>query len=480
MAFPVRSLAVALAAVTLIRLAVAATVPLAPDETYYWVWSHALAGGYLDHPPMVALWIKAGTSVFGQTALGVRLLGPLAAAIASWMLFDAGRALFPGTKAGVVAAVLINASLLLGVGSVIMTPDSPLLFFWTATLWAMARVAAAKGRNEGGWWWLTAGIAAGLALDSKYTALFLWIGIGLWNVLIPSSRLWLRRWQPWAAAAAGFALFVPVVLWNAAHDWAGFVKQGGRVQDWQPSRAIGFLAELAGSQIGLATPLVWLLCMAGLVAAVRRWRDPRWALLAALSLPPVLVFVQHAFGDRVQGNWPAIIYPALVLAAGGLAIQDRWWKGAALLGFGITALVYAQATTGLLPLPPRFDPVAMRLKGWDSLARQVETVRRTVGASFVAADGYAVASELAWWLPDDRIVGVDARWRLFALPQIPLGGEVGLLVVDSRRTDAPDPAEWSGVEQVGGAERPGSGMAGFTIYRVTGRRGGSDKSILTQ
>jgi hypothetical protein len=36
-------LAAALAAVTLIRLAIAATVPLAPDETYYWIWSHALA-----------------------------------------------------------------------------------------------------------------------------------------------------------------------------------------------------------------------------------------------------------------------------------------------------------------------------------------------------------------------------------------------------------------------------------------------------
>jgi hypothetical protein len=38
-----RGLISALAAVTLIRLVVAATAPLAPDEAYYWVWSHALA-----------------------------------------------------------------------------------------------------------------------------------------------------------------------------------------------------------------------------------------------------------------------------------------------------------------------------------------------------------------------------------------------------------------------------------------------------
>ena len=406
-----KALAAALAAVTLIRLVVAATAPLAPDETYYWVWSHALATGYLDHPPMVALWIRAGTLLAGQTALGVRLLGPLAAALASCMLFDAARLLFPGTRAGVVAVMLLNASLLLGVGTVIMTPDSPLLFFWTATLWAMARIAA----GGPGVWWLAAGVFGGLALDSKYTALFLWIGVGLWVLLVPAVRPWLRRWQPWAACAIGFLLFAPVLAWNAAHGWAGFVRQGGRVEDWRPARAVGFLAELIGGQIGLATPLVWALCMAGLVVAVRhawRSRDPAWSLLAALSLPPVLVFVQHAFGDRVQGNWPAIIYPALAIAAGGLRLRGRWWIGASALGFAITVLAYVQAATGVIPLPPRLDPIAMRLAGWDGLAAQVEAFRDASGATFVAADGYGLASELAWWMPPGTtVVGTDDRWH---------------------------------------------------------------------
>ena len=190
-----RPLAAALAAVTLVRLVVAAMVPLAPDETYYWIWSHALATGYLDHPPMVALWIRAGTLLLGQSALGVRLLGPLAAALASWMLFDAANVLFPGRKPGLVAAMLLNASLLLGVGTVIITPDSPLLFFWTAAFWAVTRVAV----GGSGVWWLAAGLAGGLALDSKYTALFLWVGVGLWVLLVPAVRPWLSRWQPWAA-----------------------------------------------------------------------------------------------------------------------------------------------------------------------------------------------------------------------------------------------------------------------------------------
>jgi 4-amino-4-deoxy-L-arabinose transferase-like glycosyltransferase len=464
---PVKILAAALAAVTLLRLVVAALAPLAPDETYYWTWSHALAGGYLDHPFMVALWIKAGTLVAGPTALGVRLLGPLSAAVASVLLFDAGRVLFPGSRAGVVAVTLLNASLLLGVGTVIMTPDSPLLFFWTATLWAMARVAA----GGSGLWWLAAGVFGGLALDSKYTALFLWVGIGLWALLVPAGRMWLRRWQPWAAGAVGLLLFAPVVAWNAAHGWAGFLKQGGRVGDWQPARALGFLGELVGGQVGLATPWVWVLCMAGLVAAVRqawRSRDPAWSLLAALSLPPVLVFVQHAFGDRVQGNWPAIIYPALVVAAGGLGLSSRRWVGASVLGFAITALAYVQAVSGVIPLPAKRDPIAMRLAGWSGLAAQVEALRTSSGAAVVAADGYDLASELAWEMQGGvRVVGTDAWWRLTTLPRVDLGGQTVLLVTDARRTGPADPALWSGVQRVGVVTRPGAPSAGYAVYRAT-------------
>ena len=33
--------------------------PLVPDEAYYWVWSRHLAGGYFDHPPVVAYMIRA-------------------------------------------------------------------------------------------------------------------------------------------------------------------------------------------------------------------------------------------------------------------------------------------------------------------------------------------------------------------------------------------------------------------------------------
>lgn len=468
--------AAALAAVTLLRLLVAASTPLSPDEAYYWVWSRALAPGYLDHPPMVALWIRIGTLLAGDSAFGIRLLAPLSTALGSVLLAQAGEMLFPGRRCGVVAAALLNATLLVGVGAVTMTPDTPLLFFWTATLWALARLM--RGGNDA-WFW-AAGVFAGCALASKYTAILLIGGVFLWLLAIPSLRRRLREPAPWIGALLSFVVFLPVLLWNAIHDWASFAKQGGRAGAWDPARAVQFLAELIGGQIGLATPLVFAICLAGIIAAARgawRTRDPAWTLLAALTLPPVLLFLQHALGDRVQGNWPAIIYPAA--AIGGAALTGRFWTRlrvpAVALGAAITLVVYLQATLSPLALSPRIDPT-MRLAGWPGLAASVAEEARAQGATFVAADDYAVAAELARDLPGGfPVVGVEPRWALFELPAAPVTGRTGILVRSVRRGDDLDRSRWSSTEEIGHASRVRDEVTAetFRLYRVIGGPEGS-------
>jgi 4-amino-4-deoxy-L-arabinose transferase-like glycosyltransferase len=453
MSRPVNWAAGGLAALTLIRLFVASVAPLAPDETYYWVWSHALAAGYLDHPPMVALWIRAGTTLAGEDAIGVRLLGPFAAAIGSLLVYDTAERLFPKQGAGVVAAALLNATLVLGVGAVIMTPDTPLLLFWTATLWAGARLA----RDGAPAWWLAAGVFAGLAMVSKYTGAFLPIGLGLFAAIaMPRALL---RPEPWVGLLIAGVLFLPVVLWNAQHDWAGFLRQGGRVADWQPERAVQFLAELVGGQIGLATPGVFVLIVAGIALAIRetvRSRDPAWTLLAAMTVPPILVFVQHAVGDRVEGNWPAIVFPSAVVGAAGLAGPGwrRWTWPSCVLGCGVTAGIYAYVLIGAPALPGGRDPVARQLFAWNDLAARADTARQTVHADFIAAEPYGLASELAWALPTGAdVVGTGSHWgpgsqrggshsALTTLQWAETGDRYGLLIRPVRYGGSINPDDW--------------------------------------
>ena len=440
---------------TALRLWVAAAVPMVPDEAYYWVWSRSLAAGYLDHPPMVALWIRAGTGIFGQGPLGVRFLGPVSAAAGSVLLWDAVERLFPGRpdrkqRAGLAAAALFNATVLMGVGTVLMTPDTPLLFFWTATLWAGAHLAAGGSPR----WWLAAGVFAGLAMASKYTGAFLPLGLGLF-ALVAMPRA-LRRVEPWLGVLLAGLVFSPVAVWNADHGWAGFARQGGRVANWQPERAATFLVELVAGQAGLATPGIFVLCVAGVIWAVRRTAppaDPLWALLAALSVPPVLVFLQHAIGDRVQGNWPAILYPAAVAAAAGLPslALRRWIWPSTALGFAMTLAIYAHAVSGWPVLPGTRDPAARQMFGWPELAARVEAARLAAGADFVAVEPYGLAAELAWALPrGTRVVAVGRHWETFALPRMEMGRLKGVLVRPERYGPVPDAADW-----LDGAALPG-------------------------
>src|SRR3954454_20457997 len=114
-------------ALVALRLVAAAFTPITFDEAYYWTWSKHLAGGYYDHPPMVALVIRAGTMIAGDTELGVRLVSVLLALPMSYAVYRTAELLFGGRRVASTATILLNATMMAAVGTLIVTPDAPLL-----------------------------------------------------------------------------------------------------------------------------------------------------------------------------------------------------------------------------------------------------------------------------------------------------------------------------------------------------------------
>src|SRR6202011_6348924 len=102
----VRNTSLVVLALVALRLVAAAWTPLTFDEAYYWMWSKALAGGYYDHPPMVALVIRAGTLIAGDTAFGVRLVSILLALPLSYAVYRSAAILFGGVRVADAAAIL--------------------------------------------------------------------------------------------------------------------------------------------------------------------------------------------------------------------------------------------------------------------------------------------------------------------------------------------------------------------------------------
>jgi 4-amino-4-deoxy-L-arabinose transferase-like glycosyltransferase len=442
----VRNTVLTVLALVSIRLVAASVTPLTFDEAYYWTWSKHLAGGYYDHPPMVAIVIRLGTMIVGDTEFGVRLISILLALPMSWAVFRTAEILFGGQRVAATATILLNVTLMAAIGTLIVTPDSPLLVASSLVLFCLAKVLE-SGRGA---WWLAVGAAVGAALLSKYTALFFGPAILIWLIAVPGLRRWLL--SPWLylGGLVALAVFAPVILWNADHHWVSFIKQIGRarIEDFRPA----FIAELIPTQIGFATPLVWILGAMGLCAL--GWRNTgalaSRVLINAMFWVIVLYFVWHSLHARVEANWFAPVYPAFAIAAAVAAHLVRWdsrWqrladfclRWAAPVGIVLFALLIVQADTGVLTGYRRDSTVRSVGVGWRQLADQIEAVRQRTGARCVLAPDYGTTSWLAFYLPKGACVLQPTqriRWVNMPTPDSTLLAGP-LLYVDELRGERP-------------------------------------------
>ena len=382
---------------TLVRLLAAGVIHLTEDEAYYRLWAQHPQLGYFDHPPMIAWWIRAGQMVAGDTALGVRLLPALASGVATWFIADLALRLGAQARTAFRAALWYNATLTVCVGGMLATPDSPASLFWTVALWCLAHYWE-KGRTA---WWLAAGAAAGLAVLSKYSGLFLAPGVLLWLLVIPGGRAELRRPGPWEGALLAIFVFAPNVVWNSDHHWITFIKQFGRVA---PHAAAPLhVAEFLATQFLLLTPLIAIYALQG----VRQgWRERAQSgavhlmLPITTSAPFALYMLIHAVHDRVQGHWPVPLFGALAICAAVAAERsERTRLGriaarlAPTLGLGLGA---AMLVLMAAPGPPLFggaDP-SLALRGWPRFSRDVEALRVATGAAWVGTQSYGASAQL--------------------------------------------------------------------------------------
>jgi hypothetical protein len=442
----VRNTAGTIAALVVLRLVSAAYTPLTFDEAYYWTWSKHLAGGYYDHPPMVAVLIRLGTLIAGDTELGVRLVSILLALPMSFAVYRSAEILFGGRRVAATATILLNVTLMAAVGTMIVTPDAPLLVASSFVLFCLAKVLE-TGRGA---WWLAVGVAVGAALLSKYTALFFGPAILIWLIAVPKLRRWLGSPWPYLGGIVAFAIFSPVILWNADHQWVSFIKQLGRarIEDF----TLRYIGELIPTQIAFATPLVFILGAMGLYALWKRRAGASTArvLINSMFWTITLYFVWHSLHSRVEANWFGPVYPAFAIAAAVAANLARWGgraqrivdfclRWAAPTGILMFALLILQANTGMLSGYRRDASVRSVGVGWRELAGEIEAVRARVGATCVLALDYGTTGWLAFYLPKGTCVaqrGQRFRWVDMPEPD-PALLKGKLLYVDEAREDQP-------------------------------------------
>jgi 4-amino-4-deoxy-L-arabinose transferase-like glycosyltransferase len=374
---------------------------LAPQEAYYWNYSRHLALSYLDHPPMLAYLIYLFTSIGGQSEFFVRLGCVLLASGLTLVVYLAAKTLFDA-KVGFYSALLLNGVLVFFVGSMIATPDTPMMFFWGLSLLFFSKLVVTQEKK----WWYLLGIGTGLALLSKYTAVFIILSVFLFLLFSKENRRWLLSKGPYLALIVAMMVFSPVILWNAQHHWASFLFQSSRRAGELGAFSAAHFFGYIGAQIGVVSPLffgglIYAVVKSGLLGF--REKNQRYLLCFFWSFPLIGFFTLVATHYWVKMNWITAAYLPASMAAVALYFAFLSRGRAWIKTFGISALIVSLIFVAIALILPvvKSIPVSSSLdtiSGWRQLAQRVDKEKAGMPeGTVVIGYEYKVASEIAFY-----------------------------------------------------------------------------------
>jgi 4-amino-4-deoxy-L-arabinose transferase-like glycosyltransferase len=478
--------------VSLWRLFYLFIVPLdlGPDEAYYWDWSRQLDWGYFSKPPMIA-WVNAvSTAIFGISAEAVRLPAVLLGTAGLWGMFLAARQIFDA-RIGFWAV----AAWLAGMGSaslgLIMATDVLLCLFWSAGLYFLWHLLE-QPEHGNRWWWGTL-FCVGLGALSKQMMLVFPLLLFIYLLLSVEDRPQLKRLWPYSLSVLSCAFLLPTLYWNYRHDWITLQHTAHHVEPTAPGLAerLGFFTKFVGSQLGLLSPVTWLLLVAVLFFSLlgfRRLRREEKYLLA-FSAPGLIAFVLLSFIQSINPNWPAVFYlsglillAARICGSGSPAVAGKgqrlfhWGLG---LGVVLTLLAYSLPLLvqyANLPLG-KIDP-SKRIRGWSGYGEKIyQTLQRQPRPeqTLVISPLRKYVAEAAFYVPghptayrwSGKTIHVASQYDLWPGPLNQLGWDA-LIVSDYQAELSADLIDaFDRIEKLEDVktELPGGVTRAYTIYR---------------
>lgn len=390
-----------------IKVLIGGILPLSPDEAYYWVWSHHLQLSYFDHPPFISWLFLMGQPLEGLASF-VRLPGLVMShlTLLIWVLLLKDF-LNPSQLKTFTALALLMP--FVGPAGLIITPDTPMLFFWSACLLCMHKLMKSESWKMA----LALGLCFGLGFDSKYPIVLLLPILFAWLIfekgLSKKSLSWIG-----VGTLGALATSFPVWFWNLTNEMESFGFQlshgfGGR--EFQIKYPIHYFT----AQLGLLFPTILFF------AWKSRKQAPLWLKWAAVF--PLMFFGFSSLFSYAEANWPIAAHPAF-LALATLTIHNSPWKKitAAIWGL-VLCLVISEA------LFPWISTSGLRLKTrvlhkYDAVAERVQDL------SPVYARTYQMASIVSFLnrTPVYKLRGMNRKDFYDSLEQsLPNSGEFFLV-----------------------------------------------------
>lgn len=392
------------AAFSLAQLALLLGSPLdlSGDELHYVLWSERLDFCFYSKGPLLALLIRASTELFGDAAWAVRLPAALCYSAFSLLFYVFLRKEY-GSQLALGMWLLLRSSLAFAQTGFLMTSDAPLLLFWFIALWAGSTAITSKRER----YWLLFGLAVGLAIWSKYTAIFL-----LPSALFAAYHLGAAKQFKHKLLLLGGVLVcalstLPILYWNSQHQWVNFAHNAGHLlKDNSVMIRPKYFFELLLGQFGLLGPLLFVAVIAAFWFAIAQYSNisARAKYYLCLSLPLAAFVLGISLTKRVYANWPLPIYVGALLLLTDLfssrVPQIRKLRGLYLPALALNLLLLSLAHLPLLGftlyIPGEYLPTK-KLVAWSELGRTVSSILDNESDTPIITDKYWTASAIPYY-----------------------------------------------------------------------------------
>jgi 4-amino-4-deoxy-L-arabinose transferase-like glycosyltransferase len=396
---------------TVIKVVIAARLPLFVDEAFYWQEGRHLAAAYSDLPGLTAWLTRLGTELGGQHVLALRAPFLLLAALMPWLVVHIATRWFDAASGWRAGSILVLMPLS-GTLGLLALPDVPMALATVLCLDAGARLLREVDAGS------AAELALGLAMGALSHYRFLGvIGVGLIALLmLPEGRRLLRDARVWVALAVGIAAWVPLIAWNLEYADAGLRFQLLDRHPWSFQAVGGWFVVI---QAAMVTPLLFFALLQLSVRAFRKntGMPPQWRYFGMLGGVSTLGFFLLGFFadvERVSFHWTLPGYLALIVAVP--TVMSEWPRALRWLAWGLAALgttlmlgyYLVVSTPGLRAqfAAEKFYPA--NFAGWGVLAQAVREERAKLPAGTgLLADNFKVGAELGFALDDPRIPVLD-------------------------------------------------------------------------
>ncbi|WP_068860165.1 ArnT family glycosyltransferase [Perlucidibaca aquatica] len=408
----------------LIKLVLAALLPMTGDEAYFVLWGRHLDYGYYDHPPMAG-WMTWLMLQVSEHPVMVRLPGILTELLialglyAQWQRFDV-------EKARLLALVFLFSPLSL-IFAFTLTDTGCMLFAAASSFAAVQALRHASPTRSTGHtatsygWAALAGVFLGLAFLSKYFAVFL--GLAYLIYFFAVNRLLWRLGMTLVLVAIPFGLIN--LYWNLNHCWANLLFN---------------LVNRNRGEVGIqwADMLTYLAMMAYVVIpplALAWWRSWRTSpalpaeiaegarLARVIVLTALVGFLVVSLKKTIGLHWVLWFYPMVLMAlfSTPVAQWQRWlgwmgWLSAAhvVVIFAILLVPYSvwqhqpKVAKDLLAAT---EAPALLAAARDQLVKEAGLSPAQAANLPVAARGYTWASVLSYQIKEPvMVIGPGSKY----------------------------------------------------------------------